>query len=373
MISRVSEAIEYAHQRGVIHRDLKPANILLDRSGNPRVTDFGLAKKVRGESGLTGSGQIMGTPSYMPPEQAGGRRGDVGPPADVYALGATLYALVTGRPPFQAATPMDTVLQVISDEPATPRRLNPAVDRDIETICMKCLEKEPTKRYASAAALTEELARFLGGEPILARPVRLGERAWRWCRRNPLAASLAGGIALALILGMVVATYFAVRADQAAQRTNEEKQLSDRRLYIAEMNLAQRAWQDGNLDLFQTRLKAYLPKQPDDPDLRGFEWYYLDRLRQLELRSLSGHLPVGSNLVYSPDGRTLAAADTDGFVKLWNAASGDVLSLPGHARAGSNAWHIALTAVVSPPSAWTAPLSSGILSLGRKSGPCAGT
>ncbi len=157
LMRRVSEAIEYAHQRGVIHRDLKPANILLDQNGNPRVTDFGLAKKIQGDSGLTGSGQIMGTPSYMPPEQAGGPRGEVGPAADVYALGATLYALVTGRPPFQAATAMDTVLQVITDEPVSPRRLNPALDRDIETICLKCLEKEPSKRYASAQALADEL------------------------------------------------------------------------------------------------------------------------------------------------------------------------------------------------------------------------
>ena len=131
---------------------MKPANILLDKNGNPRVTDFGLAKKLQGDSGLTGSGQIMGTPSYMPPEQAGGKRGEVGPAADVYALGATLYALVTGRPPFQAATPMDTVLQVISDEPVPPRRLNASIPRDLETICLKCLEKEPGERYASAAA-----------------------------------------------------------------------------------------------------------------------------------------------------------------------------------------------------------------------------
>src|SRR5271166_5934665 len=151
LIRRVSEAIEYAHQHGVIHRDLKPANVLLDQNGNPRVTDFGLAKRVQGESGLTGSGQIMGTPSYMPPEQAGGERGGVGPAADVYALGATLYALVTGRPPFQAATAMDTVIQVVSDEPVPPRRLNASIPSDLETICLKCLQKEPALRYASAA------------------------------------------------------------------------------------------------------------------------------------------------------------------------------------------------------------------------------
>ena len=163
LMVKVAEAIEYAHQHGVIHRDLKPANILLDKNGNPRVTDFGLAKKVEGDSGLTGSGQIMGTPSYMPPEQAGGQRGEVGPAADVYALGATLYALVTGRPPFQAATAMDTVIQVVSDEPVPPRRLNASIPRDLETICLKCLQKEPGKRYASAADLARGPAPLPGG------------------------------------------------------------------------------------------------------------------------------------------------------------------------------------------------------------------
>src|SRR5271165_6780868 len=157
LIAKVAQAIEFAHQRGVNHRDLKPANILLDRNDNPRVTDFGLAKKLQTDSGLTGSGQIMGTPSYMPPEQAGGHRGEVGPEADVYALGATLYALVTGRPPFQAAAPMDTVIQVISDEPVPPRRLNASIPLDLETICLKCLEKDPRRRYGSARALAEEL------------------------------------------------------------------------------------------------------------------------------------------------------------------------------------------------------------------------
>ncbi len=156
LMVKVAEAIAYAHSRGVIHRDLKPGNILLDRQGNPRVTDFGLAKKLEGDSGLTGSGQIVGTPSYMPPEQAGGNRGEVGPAADVYALGATLYCAVTGRPPFQAATAMDTVLMLLSEEPVPPRRLNATISLDLETICLKCLEKEPGRRYPGAAALAED-------------------------------------------------------------------------------------------------------------------------------------------------------------------------------------------------------------------------
>jgi hypothetical protein len=197
---KVAEAVEYAHCRGVIHRDLKPGNILLDCNCNPRVTDFGLAKKVQSDSGLTGSGQIMGTPSYMPPEQAGGKHGDVGPAADVYALGATLYCMVAGRPPFQAATAMDTVLMVMSQEPVPPCRLNVSVPRDLETIILKCLEKEPKRRYGSAAALAEDLQRFLDGDPIVARPATAFERAVKWARRRPAIATLLGMVALGWML-----------------------------------------------------------------------------------------------------------------------------------------------------------------------------
>jgi hypothetical protein len=200
LLVKVAEAVAYAHQHGVIHRDLKPANILLDAHGSPRITDFGLAKNVQGDSGLTGSGQILGTPSYMPPEQAGGDRGAVGPAADVYAMGATLYCMVTGRPPFQAATVVDTVQMVVSQEPVPPRRLNVTIPRDLETIILKCLEKEPKRRYGSAAALAEDLQRFLDGEPILARPVSAFERALKWARRRPAIATLLAMVGVGWLL-----------------------------------------------------------------------------------------------------------------------------------------------------------------------------
>src|SRR5262249_2433278 len=190
LVQRIAEAVAYAHAHGIIHRDLKPGNILLDRDGNPRVSDFGLAKKVAGESHVTLAGQILGTPAYMAPEQAAGMSEEVGPAADVYALGAILYCLLTGDPPFQSADVMETLRQVKEQEPVPPRKLNPRVSRDLETICLKCLQKEPWKRYASASALAEDLRHFLAGKPILARPVGLAERAWRWCRRNPGVALL---------------------------------------------------------------------------------------------------------------------------------------------------------------------------------------
>jgi serine/threonine protein kinase len=205
LLASVADAIDYAHRRGVIHRDLKPSNILIDAGGHPRVTDFGLAKKVEADGELTASGQIMGTPSYMPPEQVGARRGAVGPAADVYALGATLYTAITGRPPFQAASPVDILRLVIDEAPVPPRRLNAIIDRDLETICLKCLEKQPSQRYASAADLAKDLRRYLEGRPIRARRVSRAERFRSWCRRN---RALAVAIGLAAIFLMALAEVY---------------------------------------------------------------------------------------------------------------------------------------------------------------------
>ncbi len=228
LVRRIAEAIQYAHDKGVIHRDLKPANILLDQDGQPRVTDFGLAKKVKGDSNLTATGQILGTPSYMPPEQASGRIDQVKESADIYSLGAVLYATLTGRPPFQADNPLDTLMQVLEREPVSPRMLSPKVPLDLETICLKCLEKDRRRRYESARELTEELQRFLDGKAILARPISRPARAWRWCRRNLVVASLTATVILSLIVGTVVSAMFAAEARLRAAGETEQRQEAEK-------------------------------------------------------------------------------------------------------------------------------------------------
>jgi WD40 repeat protein/tRNA A-37 threonylcarbamoyl transferase component Bud32 len=199
LVEQLARGLNAAHQAGIVHRDLKPSNILLTSDGIPKVTDFGLAKKVAGGSGVTQSGDVLGTPAYMAPEQAVGQGRRVGPAADVYALGAILYECLTGRPPFQAATPLETLLQVVGTEPTPPRQFNPRVPRDLETICLKCLNKEAARRYASAHSLAEDLRRWQADEPIKARPVGRLERAVRWCRRKPVTAGLIAAIVLLLL------------------------------------------------------------------------------------------------------------------------------------------------------------------------------
>jgi WD40 repeat protein/tRNA A-37 threonylcarbamoyl transferase component Bud32/tetratricopeptide (TPR) repeat protein len=202
LMKQVADAVHYAHQHGVIHRDLKPRNILLTADGQPKVTDFGLAKRVGDGSDLTVSGQAIGTPGYMPPEQAAGRLDQIGPRSDVYSLGGVLYCLLTGRPPFQSSSIVETIKQAIETPPVPPRLLNPSVDRDLETICLKCLEKDPAHRYATAADLADELQRFLDGEPIKALRAGAVTRGWRWLRRRPLVAALATSL---VVLALVVA------------------------------------------------------------------------------------------------------------------------------------------------------------------------
>ena len=215
LVREIAAIIHFAHDNGVIHRDLKPGNVLIDKQRQPKLTDFGLAKRTDGAGGASGSGQLLGTPSYMAPEQANGTA-SVGPAADIYGLGALLFALLTGRPPFQAATMFDTVVQVMSSDPPAPTALNSAVPRDLETICLKCLEKAPGKRYSSAADFQDDVDRFLSGRPILARPVGLWERGRKWVRRRPGPAASAAVTVLALAAMFAVVVDFNFRLKNSA-------------------------------------------------------------------------------------------------------------------------------------------------------------
>jgi len=253
LLVTLARAIDAAHRAGIVHRDLKPSNVLFDREGTPKIVDFGLAKLLEQEDGQTESGQIVGCPSYMAPEQARGKIKEIGPAADVYALGAILYEMLTGRPPFKAPTPMETAIQVIHDEPVPPCRLLPRVPRDLETICLKCLRKEPQKRYASAEELADDLCRYLDNRPIRARRVPLWERGAKWVRRHPATATLIG---LAAAAGVMLG---AGLLHQDAQRRNQERIEAERvagrgaecdqELFKALAAVAEKKWTDAKLIL----------------------------------------------------------------------------------------------------------------------------
>lgn len=234
LVFAIADAVQYAHEQGVIHRDLKPSNVLLDSDGVPRVTDFGLAKRVDADRSLTLPGEAMGTPSFMPPEQARGDLERIGPRSDVYSLGATLYCLLTARPPFQASSVMETMRQVVEQDPVSPRELNRAVERDLETICLKCLEKESDRRYATAAEVSAELQFFLDGRPIAARPVGRWERARRWSVRNPLSASLVAAVVMVFIAGFAGVSHQWWRAEENYREVLKQKSATEAALADAQ-------------------------------------------------------------------------------------------------------------------------------------------
>jgi serine/threonine-protein kinase len=236
LVETLARALDAAHRARIVHRDLKPDNVLLTADGTPKIADFGLAKLLDSGAARTGSGEVLGTPSYMAPEQARGGSGEVGPATDVYALGAILYELLTGRPPFKAATAFDTILQVQHDDPPAPRLLQPKTPRDLETVCLKCLHKEPARRYASAAALGDDLRRFLDGKPIVARRVRSWERVAKWVKRRPLVAALLALLVVALGTLATMMILHNQELQSALERVQAEQRETQRASALAEEN-----------------------------------------------------------------------------------------------------------------------------------------
>ena len=333
LLATVARAVHHAHQRGVMHRDLKPGNILLDAEGQPHVTDFGLAKHVEGDSQLTHSGAVVGTPSYMAPEQARGSKG-ITTAVDVFSLGAMLYELATGRPPFVGATVTDTILQLLNTEPKRPSSLSAKVDRDLDTICLKCLEKDPALRYDSAAALADELDRWLRGEPIAARAISRTEHAWRWCRRNPALAALYLALALALIGGITgIALQWRnaehARRNAEASRRNAEaagRESSSQRdhtaVLLSEAQVARgvRMLEENNslglLHLMQAR--ETVEHLPEVRASRTHIWAgWMPHFENEPARVLDAD-PV-SAIAVSPDGALFATGNGKGIVKVWEA------------------------------------------------------
>ncbi len=336
LVERLARAMHAAHQKGVVHRDLKPANVLLTEDGTPKVSDFGLARKLD-EAGQTASGAVLGTPSYMAPEQACGRPLATGPATDVYALGAILYECLTGRPPFRAATTLETMRHVCEQEPVAPRSLNLQVARDLETICLRCVEKEPQRRYPSAAALAEDLRRFLAGDPIEARPPSALRRTAYWLRRHPVAAVTLAASALLVVAVTLSSLWYSAQLAAALEgkekkrlEADQNKELSQRSearanhlAYVSDVRLASQLLRTGDIYHLADLLDRHVPAAGAD-DQREFTWFYANQFSRPTppptLQAHRGHVTAAS---FSGDGRLLATAGWDGTARVWQLPEGN--------------------------------------------------
>lgn len=319
----VARAVQCAHDAGVIHRDLKPSNILVGADGRPRVSDFGLARHVCDNEQSTLTGQMLGSPNFTSPEQASGDGVAVGPSADIWGLGSVLYFLLTGRPPFNGESAAVTLRLVVENEPPSPRLLNPSLPRDLETVCLRCLQKDPLNRYVRASDVAEELDRFLNGRPVQARPVSAAEHVWRWCRRQPAVAALTATVALALVLTAVVSTLSARRIDRALAAERVARLAQEEDVYALNIGLASVAMDAVTTDLrdVRSRLEKTRPS-PGGRDLRGFGWRYLwTRSRGDAEATLPGHAHVVDWTGFSPDGGSLATRSLDGTLIVWTVST----------------------------------------------------
>ena len=353
IVAVLADAMQYAHQHGVLHRDLKPGNVLLEPGCQPvgsdstpagikftpKITDFGLAKLEDLAGDFTRTGLVLGTPAYMAPEQAHGKLNEIDARTDVYGLGAILFELLTGQPPCAGSSEADTLRRVVTDEPTFRGESLRALPADLRAISLKCLEKEPRRRYQTAGELAADLRRFLAGQPTQARPLGALGRAVKWSRRRPTAAALAIVSCAAAISLLAGSLYYSVRTTRlfnVAERHRheaEENQESLRRyLYAADMPLAQKAYQRNNVAQVQQLLSRHIPERGEE-DLRGFPWYFLDQLTKAERLKLSGHQGDVYTVLYSLDGKMLFSSGKDGTVRLWDAADGRALCvLAAHQR-----------------------------------------
>lgn len=336
LVAIVARAIHHAHQRGVLHRDLKPSNILLDSSGLPHVADFGLAKRLDDDSDVTRSGELIGTPGYMAPEQASGVKGEITTATDVFGLGGILYAMLTGHAPFRGNSLLHTLELVKECEPAAPTATNAACDRDLETICLKALARDSLRRYGSALELAEDLERWLAGEPILARPTTSGERLVKWIRRRPAAAALIAVSALALggfLAGLIVHNHHVDKAlaesDQLRKDGLERERDLRRHLYVADLRAARQHWDEGEDNLALAVLNRNVPKAGEE-DLRGFGWHQLQAACNYRPRILDNKDAAVLCVAVAPDNRWAAAGDKNGGITIYDLAAGkQARILPG--------------------------------------------